>query len=85
MCCSVKSTVPIIEVRKVTYNYLNLAHFMLEATPPLRIVSLCSVNDISFANGNSGFSFGRRGSASRGVRKKTRPVGVCDVSIINRL
>jgi len=54
---------------------LNAQFFRVEATPPLRIVSLCSVNGTSFARG---YSLGCRTSEDRGVKKKVRPVGVCD-------
>jgi hypothetical protein len=62
-------------------NTIELAYFNVETTPPLRIVSLCSVNVTSFARGYSRSSFGRNTLAGRGVKKKLRPVGVYRYSV----
>ena len=59
-------------------NFNQLHYFILEATPPLRIVSLCSVNTTSFARGYSRSPFGCTTFEHRGVKKNVRPVGVCD-------
>jgi len=57
------------------------AQFLVEATPPLRMVSLCSVNATSFARGYSRSSFGRVALTDRGVKKKERPVGAYNYNI----
>jgi len=57
-------------------------HLMTEATPPLRIVSACSVNAVSLERGHSrpdrpSFDVDNiNASAGIGVRKNVRPTGV---------
>lgn len=60
------------------------SYFKLEATPPLRIVSLCSVKTTSLAKGYSTSSVSLKISAGRGVTKKDRPVGVWEESDISK-
>src|ERR1700685_4599477 len=62
-------------------DLIEWAYFRVEATPPLRMVSLCSVNATSFARGYSRSSFGRVALADRGVKKKERPVGAYNYNI----
>jgi hypothetical protein len=56
-------------------------YLMAETTPPLLILSLCSVNTVSFANGYSGDESCRSGFEGNGVKKKFRPV--CDCVIVS--
>ena len=51
-------------------------HFNIDATPPLLIVSLCSVKTCTFVNGYSKLSSGLRGFVGRGVRKYILPAGI---------
>jgi hypothetical protein len=51
------------------------SYFKVEATPPRRIVSLCSVNAIILARGYSLMLLGFKGSVGRGVTKNVRPAG----------
>lgn len=52
------------------------AHLIVDATPPRRMMSLCSVNARSFAKGYSSSESSPYGSDGRGVRKNSRPAGV---------
>lgn len=52
------------------------AYLIVEATPPLLILSLYSVNTITFANGYSRGESRCNGFEGDGVKKKARPV--CD-------
>jgi len=56
-------------------------HLMVEPTPPLRILSLCSVNKINFASGYSRGEFGCSGFEGNGVEKKFRPA--CDYGSVS--
>jgi hypothetical protein len=78
MCGRVERTIPVSTLNNPEdkLNTIELAYFNVEATPPLRIVSLCSVNITSFTRGYSRSPFGRNILAGRGVKKKVRPVGV---------
>ena len=57
------------------------AHLMVEPTPPLLILSLCSVNKINFANGYSRGDSSLSGFEGNGVKKKFRPV--CDYATVS--
>ena len=56
-------------------------HFMVESTPPLLIVSLCSVKMINFANGYSNGESWSNGFEGNGVKKKVRPA--CDCTAVS--
>ena len=51
---------------------------MVESTPPLLILSLCSVKIINFANGYSKGASCCNGFEGNGVTKKDRPVCDCE-------
>lgn len=52
-------------------------HLIVESTPPLLILSLCSVNTMTFANGYSRGESCCNGFEGNGVKKKFRPVWDC--------
>jgi len=52
-----------------------ISYFNVEATPPRRMVSLCSVNVTSLARGYSLVLLDFSGSVGRGVTKNVRPAG----------
>lgn len=54
---------------------VDIPYFMTDATPPLRIVSLCSEKTMTFASGYSKSPFDSKGLEYRGVRKNVRPIG----------
>lgn len=57
---------------------LGPTYLIEEATPPRRIVSLCSVKARSFDRGYSRSTSSLNGSADRGVKKNVRPAGTCE-------
>ena len=56
-------------------NGKKMAYFNVEATPPRRMMSVCSVNATSLARGYSLVLLGFNGSVGLGVTKKVRPAG----------
>jgi hypothetical protein len=51
------------------------SHLIVEATPPLRIVSLCSVKDTILLRGYSNGELRSIELEGTGVKKKSRPAG----------
>ena len=62
---------------------IGLSHFIVEATPPRRMVSGCSVNGSKLASAYSYFAESEEqvGKGRWGERKNLRPSGVCMLSL----